>query len=228
VAKADGTFGSRFDDPSQAEGRVEADRFRVIYCATTTAAAFGETIAGFLPPLHLLAKAERSDDRDIARARAAGLIDPENPRYGIVPEWWQVQRQLGQTVLAPVLRFVDLAAGENIHHLRRVLAAIAVDYSLHDFDFGTLIGPERRLSQAAARYIFDQVDDEGEPLFAGIRYVSRLNPAWECWAVFADRMLHQPGETKPIFPDDPGLREAAALLGLTIEVGAGRYRRPWR
>jgi hypothetical protein len=46
-AQEDGTFGNRFDDPGKYGGMPEEDRFRMVYCATQRAGAFGETIARF-------------------------------------------------------------------------------------------------------------------------------------------------------------------------------------
>jgi hypothetical protein len=39
-ADADGTFGNRFDDPGQADGIPEEERFRVVYVATQREGAF--------------------------------------------------------------------------------------------------------------------------------------------------------------------------------------------
>src|SRR5688572_2443535 len=50
-ARPDGTFGSRFDDPGPDDESSRPERFRVVYCATRRAGAFGETVARFRPPL---------------------------------------------------------------------------------------------------------------------------------------------------------------------------------
>ena len=228
AAADDGTFGSRFDDPSKLLGLSETERFRIVYCATRRAAALGETMAGFLPPLRYLAKELQADDPEVIHARAASLVDPKHPRHGLVPESWRVGRHLGRTVVDPASRFVDIAAGASVNHLRSALAAEAVRLGLPDFDLSSVTGPQRRLTQACARYVYDQTDEAGQPIYAGIRYVSRLNPAWECWAIFHDRLRHTPAFAETIFPDDPGLLEAAALLGLTIEGFAGQVLRLWR
>lgn len=85
------------------------------------------------------------------------------------------------------------------------------------------------MTQACARNIHAQVDEASEPRFAGIRYLSHLGAgqAYECWAIFADRMKHA-GETvqASIPPDDPALLDAARSLSLTIETAKGRYLRP--
>ena len=205
----DGTFGNRFDDPGAERSIPEAVRFRVIYCATSRAAAFGETIARFRPDLELLAKLEEIEDDE--------PISPEL-QGGIVPEEWRLSRRLGVTRLDESLRFVDVDAAQTLQVLRRVLASIAASLGVSDIDLGAIAGPNRRLTQEVARCVYEQRDPTGEPLYAGIRYLSRLNPEWELWAIFADRIEHSPREvTESIRAEDPDLLEAASLLNLRIE-----------
>lgn len=208
-ALPDGTFGNRFDDPSAEGGRPEEERYRMIYCATERAGAFGETIARFRPSIELLAGLEQVEDEE--------TLDPEL-EGGIVPEEWRLSRRMGSTRLASGLQFADLPAPQTMRVLREELAAVAEGLGLEDLDLSAVTGPHRRLTQEAARYVYDLADASGAPAFAGIRYLSRLNPSWGLWAVFHDRMRHEPGEVaEPIRADDPDLLEAAALLGLRVE-----------
>ena len=63
-----------------------------------------------------------------------------------------------------------------------------------------------------------ELGSSGFTVFAGIRYMSRLNPDWELWSIFYDRMIHTPEEiSETIRADNPGLIEAASDLGLEIE-----------
>lgn len=64
-------------------------------------------------------------------------------------------------------------------------------------------------------------DTKGRPLYAGLRYVSRLKREWECWAIFADRVRCRPLRVDPIAADDLHLHEAARILNLAIENGRG-------
>src|SRR5207248_4702134 len=100
---------------------------------------------------------------------------------------------------------------------------------LPDVDLSAVTGPARALTQEAARYIYDQRDSAGVPRYAGLRYFRCLNPQWECWAVFVDRLHHRVVRSGEVIrADDPGLYEAATLLGLGIEDDHGRrhYPRP--
>lgn len=207
----DGTFGNRFDDPRGRYGRPVEERFRVLYCATQRAGAFGETLAHFRPSLALLAGlAEVDDDEPLPPSRQV-----------VIPQDWRERRRLGITTLDPALRFVDLAASQTIHHLRTALASTTRALGLEDFDISTVTGPHRLLTQEVARYVYEQIDEAGRPRFAGLRYLSRLNLDWECWAIFDRRLRHQPRIPQLIQPDDPGLIVAAELFDLNIETFAG-------
>jgi hypothetical protein len=116
------------------------------------------------------------------------------------------------------VRFVDVDAAQTLQVLRRVLASIAASLGVSDIDLGAIAGPNRRLTQEVVRYVYEQRDPTGEPLYGGIRYLSRLNPEWELWAIFADRIEHSPREvTESIRAEDPDLLEAASLLNLRVE-----------
>lgn len=208
-ALEDGTFGNRFDDPSAERDVPESERYRVVYCATERAGAFGETIARFRPSVGLLAGLEAIEDDEGLDAELQG---------GVILEEWRLSRRVGSTRLASDLLFANLPVPETMRVLRRELAAVVGELGLEDIDLSAVSGPHRRLTQEAARYIYEQTDDTGRPIFAGIRYLSRLNPGWELWAVFHDRMRHEPDEVaEPIKAGEPGLVEAATLLGLRVE-----------
>jgi hypothetical protein len=229
-ALEDGTFGNRFDDPA---GRDHArdSAFRTIYRATQRIATFGETIARFRPSLELISQLEAIDDEEPVDQALSGAIDPDDPHRGLIPADWRMRRRVGHTHLDPELSFVDLAHAETMQYLRTALAPFATRLGIGDIDLSSLTSQQRRLTQQCARLIHDMPDEQGEFRFAGIRYPSRLNPDWECWAIFDDRIRHAsgwPGFPTSIFPDDKDLMAAAKLFGLTIEVFSGQdhYIRP--
>lgn len=128
---------------------------------------------------------------------------------------------MGATLLHPRLPFADLVAPETVQALREALSSVAVALGLNDIDLSSLSGPQRLFTQEVARFIYDAHDAAGTPRYAGIRYLSRLNLGWECWAVFSDRLLHQVIQVDPITANDPGLYDAARLLKLSIEDDRG-------
>jgi hypothetical protein len=238
LAGDDGTLGDRFDDPGGRPGRQivipTSHRFRVIYCATSAVGAFGETVARVRPKLtDIQGFADIEADEDFPEpldAYLQGLRDPVYPDRGVLPASWRLERQLYNTQLDGPLQFVDICSPGTIETLRRELAAVALRLGLNDIDFSTVIGPMREFTQECSRYIYEQTDNLGDPVFAGIRYESRLNAEWECWAIFHDRMVghHSPGFPETITPDDSALCEVAAQYHLCIEIfqGIGHYVRP--
>jgi hypothetical protein len=141
AATADGTFGNRFDDPGSARN---AARFRTLYCASTAAGAFGETLARFRPSLALLTLAQAVVDEE--------PID-EDLLAGEIPSDWRNKRRLGSVVLDDGLSFVDIANGESLACLRTMLAPVAQALGLSELDLSVVTSQQRRLTQAAARLV---------------------------------------------------------------------------
>jgi RES domain len=225
----DGTFGNRFDDPRAEQGKPSGERFRIVYCATQRAGAFGETLARFRPSLNLLAELQLIDDEESTDEALAGVIDQINPGKGLIPADWRLRRRMGKTVLDPSQSFVDIAASQSMQHLRTALAPLANRLRLSDVDLSSVTSQQRRFTQGCAQHVYEQVNEIGEPRFAGIRYPSRLNGDWECWAIFSDRIQHTPGYPgfpESILADDSDLLSVASLFGLIVEIVPGTYLRP--
>lgn len=203
------TGENRFDDPEHRKGAPDPGLFRVLYCSSSRAGAFGETIARFRKSLSLLSGVGQIDDDE-----------PPDPDLegGLLPEEWRLNRRIGSSHLAGTLRFADLEAPQAATVLRREMAPLLAELGLDDLDFSDLTGRTRQVTQYAARCIYQATDETGEPSFDGIRYASRLNPGWELWAIFADRMVHAPEELyQTISREDPDLREAADILDIEVE-----------
>jgi hypothetical protein len=203
--KGDGTFKNRFDDPRKAKG---IDRFRAIYCATQRAAAFGETTARF-----------RKDPALLEGLRGVENALPDNleAEAGVITADWRSKRSVGVATLDTGLQCVDFVAIETMQHLRPKLLRLARQLGFDDVDLSSFTGAKRPLTQAAAALIFEETDDWGNPRFAGIRYISRLNPNWECWAFFDARIRIETIEVQDILAHDTDLQAVASLFGLTIQ-----------
>ena len=204
---ADGTFGNRFDDPGKADGISEEERFRMIYAATQRDGAFAETIAHFRPDLEALA----------ALRAIRGATGEPQPLVGAIPARWRQLRGVGRLLLDPALRFVDVAHPDTLSEMRTHFASLAVDLGHRDIDLSAMTSGDRRLTQRIARHVHEETDADGRPAFAGLRYVSRHGGAWECWALFADRLVGEQLPVQPVWADDAGLVAAAHHLGLTIQ-----------
>ena len=204
-AQEDGTFGNRFDDPGKYRGIPEENRFRMVYCATQRAGAFGETIARFRRSPRLVEGLRTIDEEP---------LEPEL-EGGVLPEEWRLGRRLGSTRLDEGLVFADFASAETFQILTEELAPLLVRFGFEEFDLSLITSRRRRVTQEAARYAYEMAGS-GQ-VFAGVRYLSRLNPAWELWAVFHDRMVHSPEElSETVREDDPGLVDAASVLNIEI------------
>lgn len=207
-----GVLGGRFDDPGAQWGIPESERFRMLYFATEPAGAIGESIARFRPS---------------PKTIAAG-----GPTRGVVSREWSGAHEVHSMDLDSASgfaedgpRFVDIHTPEAVQQLRLALAARAAELGIGDVDLATLLGPERQLTQRAARHIYERFDRAGRPAFHGIRYLSRHNPDWECWALFDTRALppqQEPGRALAIGSAAAlsvhrrELTTACALLGLDL------------
>jgi hypothetical protein len=171
-----------------------------------SACAFGETIARFRPSVQTLARLEQVEDDD--------PVDPSLFDNSI-PADWRFKRRIGWIQLESALRFVDVHNASTITQLRISLAGLLDHFGLSELDLSDITSQNRRLTQEIARFVYEQEDEIGRPMFAGVRYMSRLHQDWECWAMFHDRMKVTQQHVGAIYPDDPGLLEAAEALGLT-------------
>lgn len=188
--------GNRFDSPTE--------NFRVCYFATDLEACFGETLSRFRPDPALIAAADED-----------GFMPA-----GEVPADWRNQRIAVQvefmpSELLPELRFLDVEALRTRRELRTELASLLAYYGYEDLDVPTVRGGDRRITRWIAKWAFDQRDVDGLPVFAGIRYLSRLNTDWECWAVFHDVEIKEIAR-EPIERENPALVAIAKHFDLLV------------
>lgn len=77
--------------------------------------------------------------------------------------------------------------------------------------------PARLFTQAIARWVWEQVDADGQHRFDGIRYVSHLDARWICWAAFDARLrLAVPAERTAIGRTDPDMRRVMRIYRLRL------------
>lgn len=188
--------GNRFDSPTE--------NFSVCYFATQLEACFGETLSRFRPDPAL---ADAADEE--------GFMG-----IGDVPADWRQQRVAVQVGFAPSpqlssIRFLDVEALATRHVLRKELADLLAFYGYTDLDVPTVRGADRRVTRWIGKWAFERRDEAGAPVFAGIRYLSRLNSSWECWAVFHDVEIEEKSR-QPIEREHPALRSVAKEFELTV------------
>jgi hypothetical protein len=187
---------NRFDPLTMAYG--------VLYLATTLQACFGETLARFRPSLKLLA-----------------LVSEEWHELGFMPVGsvaadWRQRRTAVHVKLPPNLTFLDVESPTTHQFLRSELALGLSAIGLNDLDVSAVRGPNRQVTQLISEWAYTAADGE-QPLYAGIRYESRIRSGWECWALFDDEELEiEVVESIPITPDLPDLGSVAQLFELQV------------
>jgi RES domain-containing protein len=188
--------GNRFDSPTQ--------DYRVCYFATSLDGCFGETLSRF-----------RIDPQLSAIAHEEGFM-----AAGEVPADWR-HRRLAVRVKpvsserVPKVGFLDVEAVETRSVLRQELGELLAFYGYTDLDVPTVRGADRRITRWISRWAYQQRNSDNCPVFAGIRYLSRLSSKWECWVVFEDVALEEQ-ERRPILRDDDALSRVADLYGLRV------------
>jgi hypothetical protein len=187
--------GNRFDSP--------LGTYRVAYFGRTLEACFGETLARFRPNLELLALI-RDEWKEM------GFMEP-----GAIPREWRERRLAVKVKFRTILKFVDLEAAETIEMLRQSLASEFLVLGHNDIDLSTIRGPDRRVTRWISNWVYSQTDDQGNPLYAGIRYLSRLDSKWECWAIFEDVGIEELIR-QPIFREDESLQKVASKYRLIV------------
>lgn len=190
-AGPDGTFGNRFDDPHS--------DFRVLYASSRRLTCFLETLARFRPDPHVAALSIAPDPRDAEF--------PTLPP-GHVPSDWTAKRAVG--TLEVDWPFADIGTHRSLAHLRGALGAELVRHRIDDLDGAAIrMSAPRALTQEISRLVYERGDA------AGVRYLSRLGDDGVSWAIHEPADLPD-GESRELRRDDPDLREALALFGLTL------------
>lgn len=187
--------GNRFDSST--------GDFGVLYFGTDLHACFGETLARLRPSVEVMALVREEWER-------LGFM-----AVGAVPADWRTRRTaVAVTVDAP-LPFLDVEHADTHTFLRRELALGLAALGYQDLDVAVIRGADRRVTRLISEWAWRRTDEAGAPVYAGIRYLSRVSSEWECWAVYDDIAL-TPVETKPITLDMPELQRVAARFELQV------------
>jgi hypothetical protein len=141
------------------------------------------------------------------------LIEGDDEPPPTVPRTWPDGRLIGEATAEG--HFVDIGDSASLATLRAALAASAIHYGLDEIDAATIrLRAPRAFTQQVSRYVYEQGS------YAGIRYRSRLGDDVLNWAIFEPAPDgHVPlvaTTSAAIQVDDPDLRAALDLLGLTL------------
>lgn len=189
----------RFDDP--------LGEFRTLYVAEERLACFIETLAPFRLPLAVLAARRALSDAD----------EPPPPAVATLPADWRAKRAIARLHLTREGRWLDLRALATREALRPAFASLLRHLGLTELDLSAIHGSHRAhraLTCGIARWAYEWG-------FSGIRYGSRFEERFDCWAIFErpDQVaFRRAGASEPIAPDDPDLLAALHLFGLAPQA----------
>lgn len=186
--------GNRFDIPGAG----------VLYGATAPEGGFAETLAGFRPKASMIGAFSQIE------------TDPGRVGPGEVPASWLTSRRLREFEVTGSLPFVDIEATATHTYLTREAAPVLRHQELENLDVSDVRGPNRLLTRAIASWLYLRTDEHGQPLYAGIRYMSRLGE-FECWAIF-DGTPVELRATHDLKRTDPALRAVLELFGMAIHL----------
>jgi hypothetical protein len=162
---------------------------------------YGETLAALRPDPAVLAAIDGEDDCFF-------------PLGEIAADWRQ--RRIAVRASFPEDRpFLNVESASTRAILRDELTWLLAELGLDDIDVAAIRSKDRRLTRWIAQWTWHRRHEAGGHNFAGIRFCSRLNTEWECWAVFED-VLPGEKERKSILPQDQALLRVAELYKLQI------------
>lgn len=192
-------------DAADARNRSSGNRFDVpgggvLYAATQAQGAFAETLARYRPSAAMRALPREPDEHFM--------------EAGAVPADWRTRRQLVSFRLTDPLPFLDVDHPATHTFLMDALGTELDALGYDELDVGALRGRDRFLTRAIAEWSYAAVDDEGKPLYSGIRYGSRLG-SHECWAIFEGTQIVD-ASAYTISKSDDRLLEVARDFGLSV------------
>jgi hypothetical protein len=195
IDMSDARSGNRFDSFT--------GRYSVLYFGTTRTACYGETLSRFRrdPKLAFL-----DDEWD----GSAGFM-----KRGTVPADWRTRRTAVQVKLPAGSRFLDVEDAGSRSLLEREIGPALAMLGCPELDVAAIRGADRRVTRFISEWAWQQDSPMGDRPLAGIRYLSRMDTDWECWAVFDDWELEEVARL-PILLSDLELQAVARRYELTV------------
>jgi hypothetical protein len=204
-------------DPEVDEGRrwdAPDGEFRTLYCATDAAGAFGEKLADFALPQGVPLEIEDFLEGDTDEEFAGEVLTPGLNRAEVEQLNWK----LAWAPPAPDQMAIDVSSGWTFLSLLPRIGGLLVAFGFPGRDATALKTSRRALTRRIAGVLHaSSLTDSGDLRAFGIRYESRLPPAWECWALWEPLPLEvDEARISGVTIDDPNLRAAAALLDVPL------------
>lgn len=188
---AAGPRGNRYDVPGGG----------VLYASSVVRGCFAETLVRY--------RVDLSSPVAIAAAKDTCFMPP-----GSIPTSWREARRKYKLDVVDPLPFVDIEHEDTRSVMERELVLVLARFDVDHLDVPTVRGADRRLTRALAEWAYTRTDEEGKPLYSGIRYMSKHGD-YECWAIFAGTKVELRA-AESIEKSDIDLRAVANTFNLTI------------
>lgn len=195
--------GGRYDSPISGQ-------YSILYFGLELEVCYGELLAQFIP-------VERKDKPSLLldRWRNDSRINRE-----FVPAFWREKRVVVSVKLMDNLNFVDMSAPETREFIFNQTSNKLSELNYNMLEEQMIFGRIRKITRVISGWIYDQKNEKGEQLYAGIYYPSRHNKKynvnWNCWAVFADDKPWQRRSQKSVLKTDSAFQKVARLYGLKV------------
>jgi len=189
-------------DPVDAMSLNAGNRFDVVgggvlYASTSLEGCYREVLARLRPAPGM---ADLDED------------DNSHMRAGNVAASWRENRRRFALGLPDALPFVDVEHQDTWNTLESVMT---MPTGVVHFDVGHVRGADRLLTRAIAAWVYSQTDEEGAPLYSGLRYLSRTGD-FECWAIFDGTTVLEVAPAGELTLRDEALQRVAGAYGLTL------------
>jgi hypothetical protein len=198
----------RWDDP---HGRI-----RTLYCATTAEGALGEKLGDFAlnPKVGIRIEAFLEDEPD------PEFVDDQLLRPLDREDIESFNWTLAYAPSDAAARFVDVNHWKTHSATLPAVGQLLLQYSLGAFDRRAILDDRRQFTRRLAG-IWRSASEaaSGRLVAQGLRFRSRLPPAWICWALWEPLPLVAEDQQKEsVTIEHPALRAAARKLGVELKA----------
>lgn len=180
---AEDDLAGRWDDPDGV--------FRTLYCASTTEGAIGEKLGDFALNPHAAIRIESflqsEPDEEFVDDQLIRPLDAVD----IVGFGWT----LAWSGAVAEARFVDVDHWTTYVATFPNTVDLLVEFGLHANDRRAVLDERRNFTRRLAGFWRAAATNHGELCVRGLRYRSRLPPAWICWALWDPPPLDLAGRT---------------------------------
>lgn len=178
-------------DTIRSWGRYDATGAATIYAAASAEAAYREVLAYLAPAPGLrnthLSDVFTEDSPGDHRTLLQAITDDWDDLWSIHPkkivQGWREARALYELSLPCSGWFVDITHQDSLDALNYGLARLLHATGRDRLTLGDLCGEDRRWTVLAARWIYEQVLDDGS-LAHGVHFMSKHGSNSSCWAVW--------------------------------------------